>query len=335
MLTWAESLVGGLYAGTATTSVWYLNSMVAGHSNMFGHVFRGDVENKNLFSRRVFFMLGLFCAGIVMLYALPLRDISMEAILKIPWFHYLIAGLMIGFGTQIAGGCTLGGVPFGSMRSIMSFIVFFVVAFAVNNWAHGGWRYLWDGGKTSITEPVTMTGVDAGMTLGIYAGLLALLALSSLVKRRLNSFVGSMLIMFIAAVMFGIGFGLGGMLQQSKALGSMDMSVRWDPSVWIFSATSLLVTIVGVQIVRGAGFFSSDEPPESVAVTDFWLVIGAAMVGVSFGLCGLTLGSAVTLIPTMFKNADSAMRLGIFLCSAIVGVWAHFGLSKAAVRGKA
>jgi len=120
-----EALIGGLLIGLAAALLWLANGRIAGISGILGHALFARGEDRGW---RVAFLLGLpLGAGLVVLVSGPLeqRIATSQGIL-------IAAGLLVGFGTRLANGCTSGhgicGVSRGSARSLMATATFMAVA---------------------------------------------------------------------------------------------------------------------------------------------------------------------------------------------------------------
>jgi uncharacterized membrane protein YedE/YeeE len=123
-----SALAGGLLIGAAATLLLWFNGRIAGISSITGNLLsvrRGEVL------WRVIFLIGLV-AGTAGFYAAfggaPLPRPSFSSSLLIA------AGLLVGFGTSLGGGCTSGhgvcGLGRLSPRSAVATITFLVVGIA-------------------------------------------------------------------------------------------------------------------------------------------------------------------------------------------------------------
>jgi len=119
-----SALVGGLLIGGAATLFLWLNGRIAGVSN----IVRGLLERKSGDSLwRVLFLCGLV-AGASLCYMLfghgPLPRPGFPA-----WLLGF-AGLLVGYGSSLGGGCTSGhgvcGLGRLSVRSLVATLVFVV-----------------------------------------------------------------------------------------------------------------------------------------------------------------------------------------------------------------
>lgn len=115
------SLVGGALIGASASALLLLNGRVAGISGIFGGVLvprRGDV------AWRVLFVLGLLSGGALVARWAPS---AIEAPRQ-PLILTVLAGLLVGYGTRLGGGCTSGhgvcGVSQMASRSIVATVTF-------------------------------------------------------------------------------------------------------------------------------------------------------------------------------------------------------------------
>jgi len=120
------SAIGGVLIGIASAGLLMFHGRIAGISGIAGGIFRrvsGDT------SWRVMFLIGLFAAGLGWSYFFPQDylvgiDRSTGAL--------VVAGLAVGIGTQVGGGCTSGhgvcGIGRLSKRSTVATISFMTTA---------------------------------------------------------------------------------------------------------------------------------------------------------------------------------------------------------------
>jgi len=124
----AAPLVGGVLIGLATAAMLVLHGRVAGVSGIVGElVERSDGQNRWRFA----FVAGLVVGGLLLQRLLPASlgvPVSSGALL-------VVAGLLVGFGTRMSGGCTSGHGVCGNARlaprSIVATLTFMGVAMVV------------------------------------------------------------------------------------------------------------------------------------------------------------------------------------------------------------
>ena len=122
------ALAGGVLIGLATALVLVLNGRIAGISGVVARVLRpapGDVL------WRVWFMGGLVAGGALTFVLYPpsgLLDFTRAGGLP----TLALAGLLVGLGTRLGGGCTSGhgvcGISRGSSGGLAATLTFMVVA---------------------------------------------------------------------------------------------------------------------------------------------------------------------------------------------------------------
>jgi uncharacterized membrane protein YedE/YeeE len=124
-MDWLSSLIGGILIGISASILLAANGRIAGISGMVAGLLppqRGD------WTFRVWFIAGLMLAGAVasliapQLIGAPTRALGWLA----------LAGVLVGAGTRLSGGCTSGhgvcGISRFAPRSIVATIVFMGVA---------------------------------------------------------------------------------------------------------------------------------------------------------------------------------------------------------------
>ena len=126
--TLLHALVGGILIGLASLSATVLSGKIPGISGVFGRLLVPATADKTW---RVVFLIGLI-GGAALSFSLwesaalfrPMRSLGTMA----------IAGLLVGFGTRLGGGCTSGhgvcGVGLGAKDSIVATLIFMAVGIA-------------------------------------------------------------------------------------------------------------------------------------------------------------------------------------------------------------
>jgi uncharacterized membrane protein YedE/YeeE len=124
-----SAAVGGALVGLAATLLMLLTGRIAGISGILGECLALSGSEKGW---RLFFIAGLIIA--------PLMSAGFGVPLPMPEMppSYLLvaaAGLLVGFGTRLAGGCTSGhgvcGIARLSPRSIVATLIFMGCAIVV------------------------------------------------------------------------------------------------------------------------------------------------------------------------------------------------------------
>ena len=120
-----SAAVGGLLIGAGALSLMLFGGRIAGVSGIFADALE---PQKSGWSWRVAFILGLVVAPILVVAGgrnMPAPDMP-------AWAVVIIGGLLVGFGTRLASGCTSGhgvcGVARLSPRSLAATVTFMVTA---------------------------------------------------------------------------------------------------------------------------------------------------------------------------------------------------------------
>ena len=116
------SLCGGILIGLAASALLLFNGRIAGISGIVGQLLSprpGEV------AWRASFVAGLLAGGIALR---ALHPASMSLTLDRSPAVMILAGLLVGIGTQVGNGCTSGhgvcGISRGSVRSLVATLTF-------------------------------------------------------------------------------------------------------------------------------------------------------------------------------------------------------------------
>ena len=120
-----RALVGGALIGAAATFYWVANGRVAGVSGVLAGALRARGDR----GARVLFLAGLVSAGVVAAllgHGVPATPQGAAPV--------LLAGLLVGFGTRLGGGCTSGhgvcGLSRLQPRSLLATLTFLAIGVA-------------------------------------------------------------------------------------------------------------------------------------------------------------------------------------------------------------
>jgi len=124
-----SALIGGALIGLSAALLMLLSGRIAGISGIFGGCLTLGANDRGW---RLAFIAGMVAA--------PLLGALMNVPLSVPlmpksWIVIVAAGLLVGFGTRLGGGCTSGhgvcGIARLSARSIAATAIFMVTAMIV------------------------------------------------------------------------------------------------------------------------------------------------------------------------------------------------------------
>lgn len=121
----ATSLLGGAMIGLASVGYLLLLGRIAGVSGMVGGLLTAEPRESRV---RLSFLLGLVAGGV----ALSVLSPGALGVAPAPVPVLIVAGVLVGVGTQLANGCTSGhgvcGLGRRSPRSFVAVAVFILVA---------------------------------------------------------------------------------------------------------------------------------------------------------------------------------------------------------------
>ena len=117
-----ESILGGMIIGVAVSVMLLFNGRVTGISGILGGLLNRETSDKNW---RILFLAGLLTGVIILIFIQPE---AFTLISRATSIDYILAGLLVGFGTLLGNGCTSGhgvcGISRMSVRSIMATVTF-------------------------------------------------------------------------------------------------------------------------------------------------------------------------------------------------------------------
>lgn len=121
----ANAFAGGALIGLASVLFLLFNGRICGVSGILGGLIGAGSGDK---AWRLLFLLGLVTGGVIFSIARP-ETFRNDLLRSQP--AILVAGLLVGFGTRLGGGCTSGhgvcGVSRLSVRSLVATGVFMAV----------------------------------------------------------------------------------------------------------------------------------------------------------------------------------------------------------------
>ncbi len=103
---------------------------------------------------------------------------------------------------------------------------------------------------------------------------------------------------FVSGVVFGLGLCVSGLVNPSKVQAFLDVTGQWDPSLAVTMATAVLTTGLGYRLVfaRGTPIFATKFQIPAAGTVDPYLLAGAAIFGVGWGLVGFCPGPALAAL---------------------------------------
>lgn len=120
---------GGALIGIASVLLLWLNGRIAGISGIMNGALSVQWHESGW---RIAFVAGLVAGGLLYQWATGMPLIERN---DFPTWMTILAGLLVGFGTRLGGGCTSGhgvcGISRVSKRSILATLTFVVVGMLV------------------------------------------------------------------------------------------------------------------------------------------------------------------------------------------------------------
>lgn len=125
----------------------------------------------------------------------------------------------------------------------------------------------------------------------------------------------------LSGILFGLGLGLSQMIDPARVIGFLDITGTWDPTLLFVLGGAVTVTAIAFRWVlrRKSPFFSSRFSLPTRNDIDAPLVVGAAIFGVGWGICGYCPGPGLTALVLGQLNPI------LFVLSLIVGILIYQG----------
>ena len=120
------ALLGGLLIGASASLAWSGAGQIAGISGIVGGFLRAPLAG----SFRPWFLIGLLLTSLA--WGLLGAPAAAMSVAPRPLAWLIVAGLLVGFGTQLGSGCTSGhgvcGLSRLSLRSLVATVTFMMTA---------------------------------------------------------------------------------------------------------------------------------------------------------------------------------------------------------------
>lgn len=102
----------------------------------------------------------------------------------------------------------------------------------------------------------------------------------------------------VAGIIFGIGLGFSQMIDRQRVLGFLDLAGIWDPTLLFVLIGAVAFTIVSFRFVlrRKAPLWEEKFFVPSRNDIDKKLLIGSALFGIGWGVCGYCPGPGITAL---------------------------------------
>ena len=93
----------------------------------------------------------------------------------------------------------------------------------------------------------------------------------------------------VIGLIFGFGLCLSGMYQPAKVTGFLDLAGEWDPSLAFVMGGAVVVALPAFLLARrrSAAWIGGAIDLPAAQTIDSPLVVGSAIFGIGWGLCGV------------------------------------------------
>ena len=267
-----SAICGGVLIGLSASLFWSLNGRVAGVSGILGGALRDKGPERHV---RVAFLLGLLLAGIA--FAAFSERIASPSLPLVPLAG---AGLLVGFGTRMSGGCT---------------------------WSRGLWAQPFLAALARRRAHVHGHRCGHRVRRAPRAP-----AVGAIVKPLFSA--------LLAGLVFGVGLCVSGMTDPKNIIAFLDVAGHWSPNLAGVMLGAITVHAAWLRwgTRRVAACANPSLPPR--ARIDAALLGGAALFGIGWGLSGYCPGPSIValgsgaLAPLVFA---SAMLVGVIASEAL------------------
>ena len=124
------------------------------------------------------------------------------------------------------------------------------------------------------------------------------------------------LLALLSGLIFGLGLVISGMADPHKVLGFLDISGAWDPSLALVMLAALSIAIPGFRWAqrRGSSLLGLALQIPSRQTIDRRLLMGAALFGIGWGMCGICPGPGILLLST------GSLQSMLFVLAMLAGI---------------
>lgn len=109
----------------------------------------------------------------------------------------------------------------------------------------------------------------------------------------------------VSGALFAFGLVISGMIKPTKVIGFLDFLGDWDPTLAFVMGGALLVFVPAFRLARRRARPLAEarfDLPTKTAI-DPQLLVGAAIFGIGWGLCGMCPAASVAALPAGSMSA--------------------------------
>ena len=303
--------IGGALIAIATCINLYYNGKVTGMSGMMYRNIFMDHDNNSwglmlglIFVGSLHFLLGTSTNWWTI-------NPAESTTSGLSYYGFIIGGFCVGLGTKLGNGCTSGhgvcGMPRFSKRSWIAVPTFMATAILTANLlAHYG---ITD--YTPGTIPISMQ-VRKILNLILLAVLVFIIA-----TLYVKSTEGTERQQYLASLVTGLVFGVGLVISQMSEREVIRSFLTFD-SRWNYALLIVFCGAVGVNLILFNIILSKDKPalnqkfeiPTNNTI-DWKLIVGSALFGIGWGICGVCPGPLLVVFPRMIPQTSLALLGGV------------------------
>ncbi len=324
-----QGLIGGILLGSSASAFLFLTGKITGISGICENIVNPDGDDWN-----ISYIAGLGVAGMILknvqgseaMFGVA-SDFSVPVIIT--------AGLITGFGTRLAKGCTSGhglcGLARRSPRSLTAVLTFMATGGMMATVTRMPSIHslltsasIFDNLKNVTLENPSMFLAPTVAVLG-FSFLKNMLSGSG--KAKSSSNWSMHLISFGSALLFGLGLGFSGMCSTERVLRFLDFSgaAGWDPTLAAVLGGGVCVTGLIFPFLHSTdckSFCTSASLkntikmgmcPENTKI-DWQLIVGSALFGMGWGLFGACPG------PALVSFGAGISAASVFVPSMMIGM---------------
>lgn len=243
------------------------------------------------------FIGGILCGGAIAKVYLPA---CFEDWSTLPVQRLVIAGVLVGFGTKTANGCTSGhgvcGISNFRLRSLAATMAFMLAGF-VTAMAADTSSFL---PKFSNTLPQERAGAVVGVMIAVCIVIVIVSALfkdSSLVTNGYGNVIISGIFDCIFGITFALAMAVSNMSKLSATISFLDLRY-WNPALAFIMGGAICINAPLQYLIANKGpskpFLGVEFSCPKLKEVDIKLIGGSIIFGVGWGLCGACPGPAIT-----------------------------------------
>ena len=254
-----------------------------------------------------------------------------------PLWAYGLGGLVAGFGTACGSGCTSGhgicGLGRLSPRSLVAVLTFCATA-AVSATTTIA---LVDGGCSGLKiAPLALPADYQSLLLGALAPVALVVALFGFTAAFPTARLLHSLLALAIGLASGVGLVLGGMLNQHKVRGFLNVLGTWDPSLACVMGSGAAISLAAHQAAKArAGPLLADKFSYPVAcefgtdgkraarLLDTKLLCGSVLFGIGWGALGICPGPSIVGLAGPLVGGEAYVapwRFPVFVAASLLGM---------------